>query len=188
MLAKDNVKYAILNHENKVSGFFTSKEIKEWNEDTINAVEVPKDREEEIAIGARFDTITNKFAETSLADYKQRFLDLILTSFEIEIKGLQGDLSEEEIRTWNDQLREAKEYKANPKATTPLLTQIAAQRSMDIKTLADKVISKNTEYLDKAGQLIGYRQNLEKQIEACKDIESLKKITYKSPFSNNNKG
>ena len=180
--AKENTLYAIIIN-GEVSQIFNGNDMKEWDESSIHAVEIPKDKEDEIAIGTKFDTLTNTFKELSLEEAKANLLSLINFFFEREIGYLQGDVTQGEVDTWSEQLREAKEYNQNPKATLPLLTQIAKERNMDIKTLASKIITKNTEHNEKKGKLIGYRQKLEKEIQSVKDLESLKKIQYISPFA-----
>lgn len=178
--AKDNTKYAVIVN-GKVAQIFDSTEIKEWDENTINAVEIPQN--ENISINDGYDSITNTFQKKSLEEIKAQFLENVNFLFEREKGYMQGNVAQGEIESWVTQLREAKELKANPKAQTPLLTQIAKTRNMDIKTLADKVIAKNVAFNEKLGQLIGNRQKLEKEIQNAKDLESLEKIKYISPFA-----
>lgn len=182
MTAKANTNYAVIVN-NEVAQIFNGNDIKQWDEKAINAVEIPSDLE--VEIGTKFDSVTNSFVMLTLEEVKQRVLSMINFYYEREVGYLQGDLTQSEIETFNTQLKEAKEYKANPKADLPLLSNIAKTRNIDIKVLADKIISKSNALNEKLGILLGYRQNLQKQIEATNDIDTLKKIEYVSPFSEN---
>lgn len=181
MKAKENTNYAVI-YNNEVTQIFSGNDIKEWNDDDIQAVEIPQGKE--VAVGSKYDSITKQFVELNLDELKSKLLDSINFYFEREVRYLQGDVTQSEIDSYVTQLREAKEYQANPKASTPLLSQIAKERAMDIKKLVEKVLSKNAIYNEKIGRLIGHRQKLEKQIEAAKSKEELESIKYISPFIN----
>ena len=180
MLAKDNVKYAIVEN-GFVTMIFDSDMIKEWDESVIHAVEIPEARTD-IKVGSRYDNISKSFLEKGLEELKSESIATINLIFESEVEALKGNVSKSEIDTWVSQLREAKEFLTNPKANTPLLDNLSKERNTDKKTLSNKIIEKNNVYHEKVGKLVGYRQALEKAIKAVSTKEELDKIEYKSPL------
>lgn len=182
MQAKENTQYAVIQN-GKVTQIFSGNDIREWDETSIHAVEIPDGKE--VEIGTQYDTLKNVFAERSLDDEKASLLEKINFFFERELFFIKGIVTDGESQSWSDQLREAKLLKSGSTEATPLLTQLASKREMDINILADKIIEKNNAYLEKLGILLGHRQNLEKQVESAKTKKSLQKIVYVSPFNEN---
>lgn len=180
MLAKPNFKYAII-QDNKVAQIFTIDEIKEWSENDVEVLELPQDSN--VFIGQEYDRVHNKLVELTLDKAKSNLLSNVDFLFAREMEYLKGQIPPQEADTYEAQFKEAQSFKLDSKAQTPLLSQISKERNMPLDTLVDKVISKNLEYKEKQGKLLGYRQKLQKQIESCNSFNDLDSIKYVSPLS-----
>lgn len=81
-----------------------------------------------------------------------------------------------EIDSFYRQEAEAKAYKANPQANTPMLRQIAESRGIEFEELVEKVLEKAQQFANVIGAVIGIRQGFEDSILAAKSQEELEQI------------
>lgn len=81
--------------------------------------------------------------------------------------------SEAERATWPQQEREAIAVIHDNAASAPLIATIAAGRGQTVAHVADIVLSKSAEFRTYMGALIARRKDLEDQIDASADPESI---------------
>lgn len=60
-----------------------------------------------------------------------------------------------ERNTWPAQVEEAKAYKADNTASTPMLSALAAARNLTVDQMADKVLRRNAAFAAATGQIMG---------------------------------
>ena len=87
-------------------------------------------------------------------DYQSKKND-ILTIYSLKMKQLVSKYTEEEQKTWNTQLEEAKAYLADNSASVPMLTEIAD--GVDIGILAQKIVDKATFLQVESGKLLAWK-------------------------------
>lgn len=78
-----------------------------------------------------------------------------------------------ERSTWDQQLAEAEALQADPQASTPLLSAIAAARGQDVADLASRVLSNRAAWVVLAGQVTGQRLALQDQVDAAQDVAAV---------------
>lgn len=81
-----------------------------------------------------------------------------------------------EISTFDKQEAEARAYMADPEAPTPLLSALAKARGLSMDELVKRVIAKADAFAAASGYIIGQRQALEDQLDACKTLEEVQSI------------
>lgn len=81
-----------------------------------------------------------------------------------------------EISTFDKQEAEARAYMADPTAPTPLLSALAKARGLSMDELVKRVIAKADTFAAASGYIIGQRQALEDQLDACKTLEEVQSI------------
>lgn len=81
-----------------------------------------------------------------------------------------------EISTFDKQEAEARAYMADPTAPTPLLSALAKARGLSMDELVERVITKADAFAAASGYIIGQRQALEDQLDACKTLEEVQSI------------
>ena len=108
---------------------------------------------------------------------KPYMIKLVNVEFSKAMNVITSKYPEHEQMTWDQQEQEARAYKADPKnAKTPLISNIAKARGVDLDTLADKIIAKAEAYKQAAGLAIGYRQEAEDVISAIATYEDYQKV------------
>ena len=183
MKTKKDTQYAIIK-DNKVFSIFNGNDIKEYDDKNIFVVEIPKDKD--IQIGTKYDALTQDFIiDNDITIIKKKAMDYLNNIVNLEIATLQKTFSSclLEIDTWNIQVREALELQQKKKADTPILTNIANERGIEVSELAKKVLSKHQEYSQNLGKLLGHKQKLQKDIEQATTKEQILQINYISPLS-----
>ena len=95
--------------------------------------------------------------------------------FDVRFKALSKNKPEMESSTWPAQSKEANAYKADNTVDTPVLTKLAEIRDITVSDLADKIITKETEYNIAVAELLGQQQKLIDEIKACTQIWELLK-------------
>lgn len=180
MKAKENTLYALI-EEGKVTHIFDSTQLKEWDENAILAVEIPKGKN--VEIGTQYDKTTESFLNKSLQEQKIHMINRINFLFEREVSYMQGGITQSEITTYEAQKKEAQSLMENENAETPLLNELATQRNQDKKELAKKILEKNKIYTERLAKLLGYKQNLIKQVENTETENELLEIKYISPLN-----
>lgn len=93
-----------------------------------------------------------------LASIKTRATELLAS--------LSASYPDGEVQSWAQQTREAEALAADPQASAPLLTAIAAARGLAVTELASRVLTKVEAYAAASGAIIGQRQALEDAISA----------------------
>lgn len=78
-----------------------------------------------------------------------------------------------EVMTFDQQVSEARAYKADPSADVSLLAALAATRGIDLSDLAARVLAKHKAYSTLSGAVIGQRQALVDQLGACTSVEEV---------------
>ena len=182
MKTKKDTQYAIIK-DNKVFSIFNGNDIKEYDHKNIFVVEIPKDKD--IQIGTKYDPLTQNFIHDDILTIRQKAMDYLNNITNIEISTLQKQFTMclLEIDTWDMQVKEALELQQKKKADTPILTNIANERGIEVSELAKKVLSKHQEYSQNLGKLLGYKQQLQKAIEQATTKEQILQINYISPLS-----
>jgi len=79
-------------------------------------------------------------------------------NYENEVSKLTLGVPNSEISTWTKQESEARSYKIDNQAATPLISSLAEQRGVSLDYLADKIIEKADAYSIAIGTLTGVRQ------------------------------
>ncbi|WP_054074575.1 hypothetical protein [Comamonas testosteroni] len=79
-----------------------------------------------------------------------------------------------ERESWPIQLQEAQSLAADPAAATPWIDACAAQRGLECRELAQRILAKDSAYRFISGQLTGARQAHEDAIEALQDLTDLR--------------
>jgi hypothetical protein len=102
----------------------------------------------------------------------------INTACEAAGSALLAGYPEAEVKTWPQQAAEAAALDADPAASAPLLTAIAAGRGLDVAELVARVLAKEALYKTAAGGLLGQRQALEDAIDAATTIEAVGAISW----------
>lgn len=180
MKAKKNTLYALIEN-NVVTHIFDSTQLSEWDENAITAIEIPKGKN--IEIGTRYDANTQSFIDKTLQEQKELMADRINFLFEREVSYMQERIPQSEKSSYEMQKKEAESFLNDENADTPLLDELARQRSMDKKLLAQKILEKNKIYTEKLAKLLGYKQNLIKQVENTQTQTELDNIKYISPLN-----
>ncbi|MBF1226849.1 MAG: hypothetical protein HXM24_06075 [Haemophilus parainfluenzae] len=93
-----------------------------------------------------------------------------------------------EIESFYRQEKEALAWKADNKADTPMLKQIARVRGVPFEILVEKVIEKASQFAVAIGVIIGQRQAFEDKLLALssqKELDELKKKIEEWKFQAN---
>lgn len=92
------------------------------------------------------------------------------------IAALTATYPDQEISTFYKQEAEARAYTADPTAPTPLLSALAKARGIDMDELVKRVIAKADAFAAASGYIIGQRQALEDQLDACRTVKEVQNI------------
>lgn len=103
----------------------------------------------------------------SLEDAQGELLRQVNFLCDQKMTTLKGGYPEEEIKTWNQQVREAELYHVDPLATVPMLTAMSTARDLPKDVLASRIMTKASAFAGLAGQIVGRRQKLEDDIAAA---------------------
>lgn len=107
---------------------------------------------------------------------KQNLITKIATKTDAIKAELLVGYPQAEIDSFYRQEAEAKAYKANLQANTPMLRQIAENRGIEFEELVEKVLEKAQQFANVIGAVIGSRQGFEDRILAAKSQEELEQI------------
>lgn len=103
-------------------------------------------------------------------------LDAVNSECQARLTVLKTGYPDGEVLSWDQQVIEARKLDADANAVTPLLSAIAAQRGIDVTTLAGRVLEKANAYAVASGSIIGARQRLEDAITAATTVDELSVI------------
>ena len=83
-----------------------------------------------------------------------------------------------EVLTFDQQATEADKYlSTGDEADAPLLAALAAGRGITLDELVQRVKAKTTAFTALSGSIIGQRQALEDQLDACETVEEVRLIS-----------
>lgn len=178
MKAIDNETYAVIEND-KVVQIFTKDTMPEWDENTLQVVKIPMNKEEYVIIGTPYRN--EAFEYETLESLKVRHISYLSWASDMDASTLlESFLPNSEFDTWQTQITEAKDYLAN-KDTSRLvfLPELAKVREMELETLCAKVIEKNTEYNKKLAKIVGYRQSLLKATQEAQSPAEMYSYKYR---------
>ena len=127
---------------------------------------------------ARLDKAAAEAAEeyNSLANTKARKLAEINAACDAALAALTASYPASELLTFDKQEAEARALLADPEASTPFLTPLAAARGLETEELARKVIAKADAFTTASGHVIGLRQKDEDRLKAAQSVEDVAAI------------
>lgn len=119
----------------------------------------------------------------SLANTKARKLAEINAACDAALAALTASYPSTELLTFDKQEAEARALLADPEASTPFLTPLAAARGLETEELARKVIAKADAFTTASGHVIGLRQKDEDRLKAAQSVEDVTAIVpdYRLP-------
>ena len=85
---------------------------------------------------------------------------------------------ERERETWPEQHAEALRVKSGDASSCPLLTVAAAEAGVDIEQLSDVIIENADSWAIDAGQIVGKRIRLEREINEAQSLDELEEIEF----------
>ena len=112
----------------------------------------------------------------TLEEAKAAKLAEINTAANKTMAALTTTYPDHEISTFDKQEAEARAYMADPEAPTPLLSALAKARGIDMDELVKRVIAKAGVFAVASGYVIGQRQALEDQLDACRTVKEVQNI------------
>lgn len=112
----------------------------------------------------------------TLEEVKAAKLSEINAAADRAIATLTATYPDREISTFDKQESEARAYAADPTASTPLLSALAEARGIDMDELVKRVIAKADAFAAASGYIIGQRQALEDQLDACRTVKEVQNI------------
>lgn len=112
----------------------------------------------------------------TLEEAKAAKLAEINTAANKTLAALTTTYPDREISTFDKQEAEARAYMADPAAPTPLLSALAKARDIDMDELVKRVIAKADAFAAASGYIIGQRQALEDQLDACRTVKEVQNI------------
>ena len=121
-------------------------------------------------------------------DKKKRLLATLANKADALKSGLLIGYPQTEIESFYRQEKEALAWKADNKAETPMLKQIAIVRGVPFDVLVEKVIEKASQFAVAIGVIIGQRQAFEDRLLALssqKELDELKKEIEEWKFQAN---
>lgn len=121
-------------------------------------------------------------------DKKNRLLATLANKADALKSGLLIGYPQTEIESFYRQEKEALAWKADNKAETPMLKQIAIVRGVPFDVLVEKVIEKASQFAVAIGVIIGKRQAFEDRLLALssqKELDELKKEIEEWKFQAN---
>ena len=81
-----------------------------------------------------------------------------------------------EVMTFDQQVKEAEAYIADPSSPVSLLVSLASARGIELADLVERVMAKHQSYSLLSGAVIGQRQALEDRLNACETIDDVNAI------------
>lgn len=104
---------------------------------------------------------------------KEALLNTLADKADAIKNGLLAGYPQTEIESFYRQEKEALAWKADNKADTPMLKQVARVRGVPFDVLVEKVIEKASQFAVAIGLIIGQRQAFEDRLLATKTLEEL---------------
>lgn len=116
----------------------------------------------------------------SLDEVKAAKLGSLADQFSQYMAAIKAGYPDEEVLSWAEQKAEALAYTADPTATVPLLTSMAAARGITVDDLAARVLAKAHGWAVMSGALIGKRQAYEDAVGAAAGIDEVRAIVWQA--------
>lgn len=116
--------------------------------------------------------------DAKLESAKSLKMNEINESFSVAMTALVIKYPKYEIKSWPQQVKEAEAYNADPESLTPLLTAIAAERSITVAELVTKILANRDLYAASVGALIGRRHAAEDLVELAATEEDVLAILW----------
>lgn len=114
--------------------------------------------------------------EELLAQAKADKLAEINAACQSTLEALTPTYPERELTTFDKQESEARAYLADPAASTPFLSALAAARGIELADLVQRVIAKADAFTSASGYIIGQRQALEDRLDAAETLEDVRAV------------
>uniref|UniRef100_UPI003FF0D104 hypothetical protein n=1 Tax=Bilophila wadsworthia TaxID=35833 RepID=UPI003FF0D104 len=92
------------------------------------------------------------------------------------LEALTPTYPERELTTFDKQESEARAYLADPTASTPLLSALAAARGIELADFVGRVIAKADAFTIASGFIIGQRQALEDRLDAAQTVDDVQAV------------
>ena len=116
--------------------------------------------------------------EQTLEEARAAKLSEINSACDAILNGAVQSYPETEVLTFDQQTSEARTYLASGNASdAPLLSALAAGRGITLDDLVSRVMAKHTAFSALSGYVIGQRQALEDQLDACTTVAEIEAIT-----------
>lgn len=176
-----NEKYAVIDN-GKVVQIFTKEQMSEWDENTLNVVKIPMNKEDYVLYGTEYRD--GAFVYESLESLKLKHKSYLAWASDLDSNALiEQALPNSEFDTWNTQITEAKDYlEHKDESRLAFLPELAKIREMELEALCNKVVEKNTEFNKNLAKIVGYRQTLQKATEQAQSPAELNSYKYKFIF------
>ena len=114
--------------------------------------------------------------EELLAQAKEDKLAEINAACQSTLEALTPTYPERELTTFDKQESEARAYLADPTASTPFLSALAAARGIELADLVQRVTAKADAFTSASGYIIGQRQALEDRLDAAETLEDVRAV------------
>lgn len=114
--------------------------------------------------------------EELLAQAKTDKLAEINAACQSTLEALTPTYPERELATFDKQESEARAYLADPAASTPFLSALAAARGIELADLVQRVIAKADAFTSASGYIIGQRQALEDRLDAAETLDDVRAV------------
>ena len=112
----------------------------------------------------------------TLAEAKSRAILAATAACDAVLAPYGAEYGAYEMATWDQQYSEALAYTASPAADVPLLAAMCVARGISIAELAGKIIANRAAWVSLTGYVIGQRQRIVTQIEACTTVEEVEAV------------
>lgn len=131
-------------------------------------------------IGGVTEQITQlpQYLSIPLEIYRSNQINLINAACNRALHHITANYPELEVSTWDAQLADAKAYRADANALTPILDAIAQSSGQTVVQLADGVLQKSAAYQAISGSLVGRRLLLTAQIKSASTVEAIQSIVW----------
>lgn len=115
----------------------------------------------------------------SLEQEKNISFEVIKQHYNTLMRVITSEYDVLEMITWSIQIEEARAILNGRVDDAPFLSGVAAERHIDIKTLAERVLYTNNAFRTITGRLTGKRQYFEDLIKGADSLEALQEVRRK---------
>jgi len=147
------------------------KPVKDWSEYTEVAIWCNDNKAIIEDKGEWYEVVA--LPEQTLEEAKSAKLAEINGACDSILKTAVKTYPDTEVMTFDQQVREAQSYMADPASPVSLLASLASARGIELADLAARVMAKHQVFSALSGAVIGQRQALEDQLDACTSLEEV---------------